>query len=217
MRPSSGKQCWPRLKGFTLIELLIVSGVILVLIAIALPYFLNALLRAKITQAKNDLKTIAVALESYELEYMRYPPNVFYEPHPRFYPASARASILFLTSPIPYLEEVPLDIFAPQDTGPPSKHPELLPFGAEDQKHGYSYYFFSRHSCDLNDSCKPIARGYEQNGLEYTIRSAGPDGDLDPNPNPQNKDFRNRVGPMFYDPRNGPDSDGDIIFWRTWY
>lgn len=38
--------------GFTLIELLIVIAIILILIAIALPNFLEAQIRAKVTKAK---------------------------------------------------------------------------------------------------------------------------------------------------------------------
>jgi len=39
-------------KGFTLIELLIVIAIILILIAIALPNFLEAQIRARMTRAK---------------------------------------------------------------------------------------------------------------------------------------------------------------------
>jgi len=47
--------------GFTLIELLIVIAIILILIAIALPNFLEAQTRAKVTRAAAQLRTIEIA------------------------------------------------------------------------------------------------------------------------------------------------------------
>lgn len=53
------------LRGFTLIELLIVIAIILILIAIALPNFLEAQLRAKVTRAMGEMRSLAIAVESY--------------------------------------------------------------------------------------------------------------------------------------------------------
>src|SRR6266545_3682317 len=53
--------------GFTLIELLIVVAIIAVLAAIAVPNFLEAQTRAKVSRCKADLKTIATAFEAYVL------------------------------------------------------------------------------------------------------------------------------------------------------
>ncbi len=60
-------------KGFTLIELLIVVAIIAILAAIAVPNFLEAQVRAKVSRAKSDMRTIATALESYASEYNAYP------------------------------------------------------------------------------------------------------------------------------------------------
>lgn len=54
-----------RLKGFTLIELLIVIAIILILIAIALPNFLEAQIRARVTKANGELRSLATALFDY--------------------------------------------------------------------------------------------------------------------------------------------------------
>src|SRR3989337_2384657 len=53
-----------RLGGFTLIELLIVIAIILILIAIALPNFLEAQVRAKVTASKANIRSIEIAMYS---------------------------------------------------------------------------------------------------------------------------------------------------------
>ena len=62
-------------RAFTLIELLIVVAIIAILAAIAVPNFLEAQVRAKVSRVKADLRTIVTALESYAVDYNRYPPN----------------------------------------------------------------------------------------------------------------------------------------------
>jgi len=56
-------------KGFTLIELLIVIAIILILIAIALPNFINARVRAKVLQTQVNMKTVDEAIQFYASEY----------------------------------------------------------------------------------------------------------------------------------------------------
>ena len=60
-------------KGFTLIELLIVVAIIAILAAIAVPNFLEAQTRAKVSRCKSDMRSIATALESYMVDYNMYP------------------------------------------------------------------------------------------------------------------------------------------------
>ena len=62
--------------GFTLIELLIVVAIIAILAAIAIPNFLAAQVRAKVSRVKADLRTVATAVESYYIDYNSYPESV---------------------------------------------------------------------------------------------------------------------------------------------
>ncbi|MCA9440254.1 MAG: prepilin-type N-terminal cleavage/methylation domain-containing protein [Candidatus Omnitrophica bacterium] len=59
--------------GFTLIELLIVIAIILILISIALPNFLEAQTRAKVTRAEADIRNLATAIEFFRTEHAHYP------------------------------------------------------------------------------------------------------------------------------------------------
>lgn len=60
-------------RGFTLIELLIVVAIIAILAAIAIPNFLAAQTRAKVTRSKSEMRNIATALEAYKTDNNQYP------------------------------------------------------------------------------------------------------------------------------------------------
>jgi len=63
-----------KIYGFTLIELLIVVAIIAILAAIAVPNFLEAQVRSKVSRTRSDLRTIATGLESYAVDNNHYPP-----------------------------------------------------------------------------------------------------------------------------------------------
>ena len=95
-------------KGFTLIELLIVVAIIAILAAIAIPNFLAAQIRAKVSRVKSNMQTAATAIESYYLDNNSYPasfvgdvPSLSYE----------YGLPIVVTTPITYLSSVPDDVF----------------------------------------------------------------------------------------------------------
>ncbi|NUN51586.1 MAG: prepilin-type N-terminal cleavage/methylation domain-containing protein [Planctomycetaceae bacterium] len=60
-------------KGFTLIELLIVVAIIAILAAIAVPNFLEAQVRSKVSRVQSDQRSMATALASYYVDNNGYP------------------------------------------------------------------------------------------------------------------------------------------------
>ncbi len=100
--------------GFTLIELLIVVAIIAILAAIAVPNFLEAQTRAKVSRVKSDMRTLTTGIESYSVDYNRHPLGL-YEGN-----ALGRWGVVDnlaigpysqLTTPVAYLSSIPLDPF----------------------------------------------------------------------------------------------------------
>jgi len=103
--------------GFTLIELLIVVAIIAILAAIAVPNFLEAQLRAKVSRVKADIRSIAVALEAYAVDNNAYP---ILRANRQRNPASAAVdgaigAVTDLTTPVAYMTTVFIkDPFIPE-------------------------------------------------------------------------------------------------------
>ena len=103
--------------------LLVLCGVpFLVLMAIAVPNFLEAQVRSKVSRTRSDLRSMAVAIESYYIDYNSYPAHTVTasessmqmassaKPSFRLTNGSQRAS---LTTPVAYLTSYFPDAFAP--------------------------------------------------------------------------------------------------------
>lgn len=88
--------------AFTLIELLVVVAVIAILAAIALPNFLEAQTRAKVSRVRADLRSIATAVEIYAVDWNTYPPDGNGPPY---------RGLVAMTTPISYLTSIFTDPF----------------------------------------------------------------------------------------------------------
>ncbi len=180
--------------GFTLIELLIVIAIILILIAIALPNFLEAQIRAKVTRGQGDLRSIASALEAYQIQYRKYL-NLYQTQKwgPRYDPNSITSHrLLPLTSPIRFMTSIPPEVF--------DLSRQIPGFQAD------TYAYGSRTSYDAPGE---FWRQYFDKYLkyQYSIRSIGPDRQFN---------IVEAIYPDFilpYSPTNGTTSRGDINKW----
>lgn len=169
------------LSGFTLIELLIVVAIIGILAAIAIPNFLNAQVRAKVSRVQAEMATLATGLELYRTDNNDYPPG----PNASAPPPPDTVDTWRVTTPISYIAEVPLDIF----------YKPMMPSmkGPFDMFGPYIHYYY-----------EPLHSGGRQLTELWVLFSYGPDQDtLDYTPPPESR-------PIFYDPTNGTVSNGDI-------
>ncbi len=182
-------------KAFTLIELLIVVAIIAILAAIAVPNFLEAQTRSKVSRVKNDLRTLATAMESYAVDNTRYPPHYsdMIPPHPE-------KNQTILTTPIAYITSIPMCPFAM------SKPLGWLPFNGkgyrrEDmQKLATLPTSFGGENGWVGLPAEVWAKAQYTAGRKWMFWSIGPD---------LNHEFY--LTTAEYDPTNGTVSTGDII------
>ena len=182
-------------KGFTLIELLIVVAIIAILAAIAVPNFLEAQTRAKVSRVKTDMRSLAVALESYAVDNNNYPYAVNGGNSGHF--------PLTVTTPIAYMTSLPIDIFRTFAASSATL--------AADQRSFIYWRFISDQAkaatlsgTDSDEwggaTIAPGLTSFDRWG-RWVMTSFGPD-----------KKNSNALGGIsnLYDPTNGTVSDGDI-------
>lgn len=187
-------------RGFTLIELLVVVAIIAILAAIAVPNFLSAQTRAKVSRARADLRTVVLAIESYRVDNNSYPtyhyslsPDSQLEFHLGGMVTGFGQSPPFdganpITTPVAYLASMPEDPFAAQLAGP-----------AQVREYLYVNWNYALERAVPNQQLgEAFERAREVYGA-YRLHSRGPD----------------RFGPdsgLPYDPTNGTVSSGDITY-----
>ena len=98
-------------RAFTLIELLIVVAIIAILAAIAVPNFLEAQTRAKISRGLSDMKALVTATAAYRVDHNGVDPTPVYPSagdYDRIWLGFASPR---LTSPVAYITSLPVDIY----------------------------------------------------------------------------------------------------------
>jgi prepilin-type N-terminal cleavage/methylation domain-containing protein len=198
-------------RGFTLIELLIVVAIIAILAAIAVPNFLEAQTRAKVSRCKNDLRTVTVALESYMVDANNFP-------YPRLFPVLGTGAyfigaIVELTTPVAYLTSVGMiDPFSPKNywTWPGSG--DKLPY-AYNNYGGMNYDVYTGTASGI-----PRKKAYYvgsfgpdrvQNGANWAVSENGSNLPMKPEYFGAGL-WAGKAWDTIYDPTNGTISPGDI-------
>lgn len=97
-------------KAFTLIELLIVVAIIAILALIAVPNFLEAQVRAKVSRCKSDMRSIAVAWEAYRVDWNCYPRDQDNWVGPGG-GGALENGYTQITTPVAYITSIPFDPF----------------------------------------------------------------------------------------------------------
>ena len=172
-----------RRNGFTLIELLIVVAIIAILAAIAVPNFLEAQVRSKISRCKADMRSVELALESYRIDTNTYVPT--------------GKGQMRLSTPIGYLSTLPDDPFQPINKGDSGYNSYKTWYGED--KRWYIYHGPPTYS---NNN---VANKYS---IRWCLTGLGPDRGWYDNAFPRNTALANDYWP--YDPSNGTVSRGNI-------
>jgi general secretion pathway protein G len=145
-----------------LIELLIVVAIIAILAAIAVPNFLEAQTRAKVARAVADMRTLAIALESYATDYNHYPPE---HNGTSFGDPDSSNTLFRITSPIAYITSIE-DMEDPFQTNVQQGNLAYGPLWKVDMKH----YFYVEY-----ETWAKLARAINRPVRAFGMSSLGPD------------------------------------------
>jgi len=201
--------------AFTLIELLIVVAIIAILAAIAVPNFLEAQTRAKVSRTLADMRSVATAIESYHVDNNRYPtfsllPQPFSVPSvpiPAPAPPCLSSGGATLTTPIAYISSVPSDPF-----GPVRPDDDFTFGGAASIADGY--YYNTRAWFECRGFAWNVFTDFNESVVaDWVLQSKGPDQYFSNSSESgiPGADELDRPQRYQYDPTNGTISVGNII------
>jgi prepilin-type N-terminal cleavage/methylation domain-containing protein len=196
---AEGGDCMKK-KAFTLIELLIVVLIIAILAAIAVPNFLEAQVRAKVARVKADMRSVAMAVETYYADNDAYMPG--YGTTPQFVPYGLWA----LSTPIAYISQGKI------------KDPFFT--NTESMTVGFLLWDLIRPDHSIIDDSSPPTSG-DDKGVYWLMESRGPDHTSGFSSSDPEFDIRVRwklaetdLGQFvdtIYDPTNGSVSTGNVM------
>jgi prepilin-type N-terminal cleavage/methylation domain-containing protein len=169
------------LSGFTLLELLVVIAIILILVAIALPAFLNSQVRANVVRCTSELRSISQSLERYYSDFRFYPLRT--TPQGETWPSGLNN----LTTPIPYMT--------------PARLRDRFP---EDRLYIYYRYWPIRPDGFVQNNTNP----HNKDSNWYLVSSNGPDCDF--NPFAATLRGHGSFAGTVYAPTNGTRSPGNV-------
>jgi len=181
-------------RGTTMIELLLVIAVLAVLASIAVPNYMDAQVRAKVSREVSDMRSIATALETYFVDAALYPPHgekladgtVNFPASQGGLTTTEYMPDFPLTSPVAYIISVPFDPF-------------LISYDAFDPRYGYVETKGMVAIMQANGLDEPAAKLEPRYG-GWRLYAAGPDRDR----------TDGKLG-ILYDPTNGTSSNGDLV------
>ena len=222
-----------RRTGFTLIELLIVVAIIAILAAIAVPNFLEAQVRAKVSRTRADMRSATTAIESYRIDHGDYPGSVDINTYiaTNLTPGSTATprivALVAFTTPVAYITSAPKDVFNTMDAAATAsttaEDERVLVYWGPDFLVEYRGLDLRRRTATIFSEFRDVTdvRGRVRESL-WALLSYAPDQDLDilDGPN-ETTGFFSGVGSgaslaivQAYDPTNGTLSDGDIVRFR---
>ncbi len=212
-----------REKGFTLIELLIVVAIIAILAAIAVPNFLEAQTRSKVSRAQSDMRSLATAIESYQIDNGVYPPIV--APNSPFAGVSTPGGLgingpsiynpghsgvssrfIWITTPISYMSSAPRDPFINPRVGT-----ALHPVSEDPMDYYDTYDYVDAATLSPGGWIGGNRGGAACSGAVWHIVSAGPDRINAFGGGQTNYNIQIQRRGVDYDPTNGTMSEGDIV------
>ena len=195
-------------KAFTLIELLIVIAIIAILALIAVPNFLEAQVRAKVSRVYADQRSIAVAVEAYSVDWGRPPLGKNELADDACLGWSLQSGIgdalrswigqSWLTTPVAFIGSIPTDPFA--------QHGGVAASGWTNKNR--TTYQFSTYIC--SNFTNAFEQKIGSHGYTFCLDSPGPS-KMTGNAGTRDILLGRFIGRWAYDATNGTMSHGWIL------